>query len=333
MAGTDDSKTQAKRGLGRGLSVLMGNLGVDASNAAEDLSRERNEDDVAHPGEHETSAAKERSGSTTKVPIELIRANTEQPRRDFDDDDLAELAASIDRNGIIQPLLVRPDPNNADGFQIVAGERRWRAAQRARLHEVPVVVREVNDQQMLEVALVENIQRADLNPIEEARGFRQLMDEFDHTQASLAEVVGKSRSHIANSVRLLGLPEDILGLLRDGKLSAGHARALLGCEDPSGLARRVVAQGFNVRQTEKLAAQAGTDVKKPQSREKDADTQAIEAELSACLRLPVAIQHQSKGKGGFLRISYRSLDDLDAVCRFLRTAPNQTDEDESAWRH
>ena len=170
---------------------------------------------------------------------------------------------------------------------------------------------------MLEIALVENIQRTDLNPIEEATGFRQLIDDFEHTQASLAEVVGKSRSHIANSVRLLALPTDVQALLREGQISAGHARALLGCDDPSGLAKRIVDDGLNVRQTENLAARASRENKRSDRRTKDADTRALEAELSASLKLPVVIQHRSKGKGGALRISYRSLDELDSLCRYL----------------
>ena len=300
MAETDNSRAQEKKSLGRGLSVLMGNLGVDMTSTAETAHPERHHDEGNRP-----------------VPIELIRVNPEQPRKDFSDEDLEELATSIRRNGIIQPLLVRPDPSDRESFQIIAGERRWRAAQKARLHEVPVVVRETSDQHMLEIGLVENIQRTDLNPIEEATGFRQLIDEFEHTQASLAEVVGKSRSHIANSVRLLALPVDVQTLLREGQISAGHARALLGCDDPSGLARRIVADGLNVRQTENLVARASRENKRSHRRTKDADTRALEAELSASLKLPVIIQHRSKGKGGALRISYRSLDELDALCRLL----------------
>lgn len=332
MAKTDNSGAQAKRGLGRGLSVLMGNLGVDAASATETGNPEKRRDDDERAIESGESTLKRPGGSGMSVPIELIRVNPGQPREDFGDEDLEELARSIRRNGMIQPLIVRRDPSEKASFQIIAGERRWRAAQRARLHEVPVVVRETNEQHMLEIALVENIQRTDLNPIEEARGFRQLIDEFEHTQASLAEVVGKSRSHIANSVRLLALPGDVQALLREGKISAGHARALLGCNDPSGLARRIVAEGLNVRQTEDLAARASGEKKGNHRRPKDADTRALEAELSASLKLRVAIQHKSKGKGGALRISYRSLDELDALCRILRK-PRDVDEADSSQRY
>lgn len=318
MADTDNSRAQEKRGLGRGLSVLMGNLGVDMANAAETTHRERQHDEGGRsPEAGESTADRPVGRGGMSVPIELIGVNPEQPRKDFSDEDLEELATSIKRNGIIQPLLVRPDPSEKTRFQIIAGERRWRAAQRARLHEVPVVVRETDDQHMLEIALVENIQRTDLNPIEEATGFRQLIDEFEHTQASLAEVIGKSRSHIANSVRLLALPADVQALLREGQISAGHARALLGCDDPSELAKRIVDDGLNVRQTENLAARASGENKRNDRRTKDADTRALEAELSACVKLPVVIQHRSKGKGGALRISYRSLDELDSLCRIL----------------
>ncbi len=329
MAETENSRAQAKRGLGRGLSVLMGNLGVDAASATETERPEQQTDDGQRAAESGESTPNRPVGSGMSVPIELIRVNPGQPRQDFGDEDLEELAMSIRRNGIIQPLIVRPDPSERKSFQIIAGERRWRAAQRARLHEVPVVVRETNEQHMLEIALVENIQRTDLNPIEEARGFRQLIDEFEHTQASIAEVVGKSRSHIANSVRLLALPEDVQALLRERQISAGHARALLGCNDPSGLARRIVAEGLSVRQTEDLAARVSSEKERNRRRTKDADTRALEAELSASLKLPVAIQHKSKGKGGALRISYRSLDELDELCRILGK-PHEVDEVEGS---
>ena len=331
MAETDNPRAQAKKGLGRGLSVLMGNLGVDAASATETDNPEKRRDDGERTAESGESTLNRPVGSGMSVPIELIRVNPGQPREDFGDEDLEELAKSIRRNGIIQPLIVRPDPSQKTSFQIIAGERRWRAAQRARLHEVPVVVRETNEQHMLEIALVENIQRTDLNAIEEAKGFRQLIDEFEHTQASIAEVVGKSRSHIANSVRLLALPGDVQALLREGQISAGHARALLGSNDPSGLARRIVAEGLSVRQAEDLAAQASGEKKRNHRRTKDADTRALEAELSASLNLPVAIQHKSKGKGGALRISYRSLDELDELCRILGK-PRDVDETESGQR-
>ncbi|MDE2912495.1 MAG: ParB/RepB/Spo0J family partition protein [Paracoccaceae bacterium] len=334
MTRSDNPAPRDRRGLGRGLSVLMGNLGLDAENAAQAVQPET----PASSGPGETPAngtadgqpdARDRSASEPakapagihSVPIEFIRTNAGQPRQRFPEDELDELAESMRRNGMIQPILVRPDPDDGTAYQIVAGERRWRAAQRAQLHEVPVLVRILDDRQVLEVAMVENVQRTDLNPVEEATGYRQLMEEFGHTQASLSEVVGKSRSHVANSVRLLGLPEAVQTLLRDGQLSAGHARAILGANDPEGLARRVVEEGLSVRQTESLVASEGhaeTEGRRNAgSRTKDADTRALEAELSANLRLKVSINHKTSGSAGSVRISYRSLDELDALCRRL----------------
>ncbi|MFK5996928.1 MAG: ParB/RepB/Spo0J family partition protein [Rhodobacterales bacterium] len=261
------------------------------------------------------------------IPIEKISANPDQPRQDFHKGDLDELAASISEKGIIQPVIVRPDPAQNNMFQIVAGERRWRAAQLAQLHEIPVIVREMDDSEMLEVAIIENVQRTDLNPVEEALGFKQLMDSFDHTQEKLAKVLGKSRSHIANILRLLHLPDDVLGLLRAGKLSSGHARALVAAENPSKLATMVVSKGLSVRQTESLVKRSDHDTNPERSKRdtpgaaKDADTVVLEDDLSANLDMKVSIDHKASTGSGSITISYKTLTQLDALCQLLSTKP------------
>ena len=291
-------KKAKPRGLGRGLSALMA--------------------DVASAGEPRTDRAP--VSAERVVPIEKLVANPDQPRRRFSKEALEELTASVREKGIIQPLIVRP--KGADIFEIVAGERRWRAAQGAKLHEVPVIIRDFDDTEVLEVAIIENIQRADLNAVEEAAGYRQLMERFGHTQEKLAEALGKSRSHIANLLRLLTLPEPVLEMLREGQLSAGHARALITSEDPLALAREVVRRGLSVRDTEKLAKKPAAPAS-PASRaasgpdEKDADTKALEGDLSAALGMPVAIDHGKGGESGQITIRYRNLDDLDNLCRIL----------------
>tara|TARA_R110002020_G_scaffold22372_18_gene75375 strand:+ start:10163 stop:10996 length:834 start_codon:yes stop_codon:yes gene_type:complete len=252
------------------------------------------------------------------VPIERIVANANQPRRTFREEDMADLVASVSEKGILQPLIVRSVPGGQ--FQIVAGERRWRAAQKAQLHEVPVLVREYSDEEVLEVAIIENIQRADLNAVEEAAGYRALMDSYGHTQERLAEALGKSRSHIANLLRLLNLPQDVLELVRDGKLSAGHARTLVTSEDPSRIAKEIVAKGLSVRAAEALAkkmADGPAPVKQRASVEKDADTAALEGDLSANLGMKVQLNHKSGHESGQLVITYRTLDELDSLCAKL----------------
>lgn len=283
------------KGLGRGLSALMADVHLDDPDA-------------------ETPRAADRV-----LPIETIAPNPEQPRRSFDDAALEELAASVRERGILQPLIVRPRANGAATHEIVAGERRWRAAQRAQLHEVPVIVSELDDTEAIEIAIVENIQRADLSPVEEARGYRQLIERFGHTQDQLARSLGKSRSHIANFMRLLSLPEEVLGHLETGKLSAGHARALVTADDPAALARQVVARGLSVRQTEALARkEAAPAPAKPRTApDKDADTRAIEQDLAAHLRMGVSIEHKDIDGAGELRIRYRNLDQLDTLCQML----------------
>lgn len=281
-----------KGGLGRGLSALMADV---------ELS----------PGTQ--------TRSTLNVPVEQIIPNPDQPRRQFDPEALAELAASLRNRGVLQPLIVRPHPNEPDLYQIVAGERRWRAAQIAQLHELPVLVRELDDTEVLEVALIENIQRANLNPIEEAASFRQLMDRFGHTQERLAEALDKSRSHISNLLRLLNLPDQVQGFVRDGKISAGHARALITAPDPIAMARKVIGRNLSVRETEALARQVAerpASVPKQVKDDKDADTRALEADLSAHLKMRVKIEHAGQD-GGRVTVTYRDLEQLDRLCQLL----------------
>ncbi|MEN8935947.1 ParB/RepB/Spo0J family partition protein [Planktotalea arctica] len=288
------------RGLGRGLSALMADVGQEAAQTPTGSLR-----------------------PDMIVPVEKVFPNPEQPRRSFTPDQLEDLAASIKAKGIIQPLIVRARSSGKGEYEIVAGERRWRAAQMAQLHEIPVLVREFTDTEVLEVAIIENIQRADLNPVEEAMGYRQLMDKFGHTQEKLAEELGKSRSYLANLMRLLQLPDDVQTLLVEGKLSAGHARALITSEDPSGLAKQVVAQGLSVRATESLAKKKADRDKGDRAKSrsggevKDADTKALEDDLSAAIGLPVQITHKAGSEAGQLSIKYASLDQLDEICRIL----------------
>nr|WP_254656288.1 ParB/RepB/Spo0J family partition protein [Jannaschia sp. CCS1] len=273
-----------------------------------------------HPDDAQTSATTSRGNRF--IPVEQIVPNPDQPRRQFSQDSLNELAASIREKGVIQPLILRPDPKDQQRFQIVAGERRWRAAQIAQLHELPAIVREFNDTEVLEVAIIENIQRADLNPVEEAQGYRQLMEKFGHTQDQLATAMGKSRSHLANTMRLLQLPDEILTFVQDGKLSAGHARALITAEDPLGLALRAVKEGLSVREVERAAKSTkNTRKNKAQSKSsnKDADTRIIESDLSRILGMSVVIDHDTDAGGGKLSIKYKDLAQLDDLLRLLNT--------------
>lgn len=291
-----------RRGLGRGLSALMADV---APTQAEPASARRPD---------------------LMIPVEKVHPNPNQPRRDFPAEALQELASSIAARGILQPLIVREDAVLSGTFEIVAGERRWRAAQLAQLHEVPVLVRNLTDTEVLEVAIIENIQRADLNPVEEAAGYRQLMDRFGHTQEKLAEGLGKSRSHIANLMRLLQLPDEVLGHVRSGALSAGHARALITTDQPVELARKVLAEGLSVRQTEALAKASGepkarSGGPRPRAPEKDADTRALEQDLSANLGMRVSIDHRTGAESGQLVIDYPTLEALDELCRALTASP------------
>lgn len=293
------TEKKERRGLGRGLSALMADVNLDRDGAE--------------------AAAKAPPRPDLRVPIEKLVPNPDQPRRDFSPESLEELAGSIRAKGVIQPLIVRQNPRQSDSYEIIAGERRWRAAQIAQLHEVPVLVREMSDSEVLEVAIIENIQRADLNAVEEAQAFRQLMDRFGHTQEKLAEALGKSRSYIANMLRLLNLPDQVQTWLREGRLSAGHARALITSDDPVDLARKVIARGLSVRETEKLVQAPRGKARPPAARaEKDADTRVLEQDLSAHLKMKVVIDHRGHD-GGQLVISYRTLDQLDQLCQILST--------------
>lgn len=267
----------------------------------------------------ETAAALPPTVIAKAIAIDLIQRNPNQPRKRFDEADLAELADSIRSRGVLQPILVRPAPGAAGRYEIVAGERRWRAAQRAGLHELPAVVQDLDEVEVLEIGIIENVQRADLNPLEEAMGYQALIDRFGRTQQEIAEVVGKSRPHIANMLRLLGLPEEIQGMVRDGRLSAGHARAILVAPNPVDLARMAIANGLNVREVEKLAAKAKEERDGPRVRaggDKDADTRALETQIANALGLAVTITHKGEG-GGKVEISYRTLEQLDDLCRKL----------------
>ncbi|WP_370399636.1 ParB/RepB/Spo0J family partition protein [Sulfitobacter sp. JB4-11] len=290
-------KQERKRGLGRGLSALMADV-----------------------TENENAASKGPSAAEHIIPIERISPNPDQPRKRFAAEDLADLAASIKEKGVIQPLIVRS--RQGGSFEIVAGERRWRAAQMAQLHELPVIVRDFTDVEVLEVAIIENIQRADLNPIEEATGYRQLMDRFGHTQEKMAEALGKSRSHIANLLRLLNLPDGVVDLVRSGGLSAGHARALIPAKDPLKLAQQIMKGGLSVRAAEALVKkEASGDAPKATARasasEKDADTIALERDLAAAIGMKVSLDHKPGQENGKLTLHYRSLEELDELCRVL----------------
>lgn len=287
------NEDQAKRRLGRGLAALIG--------------------EMDKPDAPETAA------SDDHVAIEQVSANPNNPRRHFAETELADLTQSIREHGIVQPVVVRPS-RNAAGFEIIAGERRWRAAQRAGLTEIPVIIREVDDRVALELAIVENVQRADLNPVEEARGYQQLVDDHSYTQAELAKVIGKSRSHVANTLRLLTLPDTVRDMLADGALSAGHARALITADNPVDLARRIIDEGLSVRQAESLAQEKG-QINKGKKAEgktaagKDSDTKALEKALSDKTGLAVSIT--GSGESGVVKIAYKSLDQLDEICRRL----------------
>jgi len=287
----------SRKRLGRGLAALIGEMDKPAE-----------------------QASKPAVGADGRLPIDLIDPNPRNPRRSFAEEELGDLAQSIREHGIVQPVVVRPTGREGR-HEIIAGERRWRAAQKAGLTEVPVIIRDVSDRVALELAIVENVQRADLNPIEEAAGYQQLIDEHSYTQSDLGQVIGKSRSHVANTLRLLKLSDGIKDMLVDGALSAGHARALVTARDPEALAKRIVDDNLSVRQAEMLAqqpegvAKEGTSSSTPRP-EKDADTLALEKMLSNATGVNVAINHKSRG--GEIRIAYKSLEQLDELCRRLQ---------------
>lgn len=305
------SDSQSRKNLGRGLSALFGE-------------------------ETEDYAELDRVRANKEVPIEHLHPNPKQPRQIFDDAAVAELSDSIKANGLLQAILVRRHPERPSEYEIVAGERRWRAAQKAQLHSVPVVIRELSDAEALELALVENLQRQDLSPLEEAEAYERLIEEYKHTQDALGRAVGKSRSHVANTLRLLTLPKGVKDLLNDGSLSAGHARALLGVEGAEALAKEIVKKQLNVRQTEQLAQQSkaggsgGGKSKakkaKPSISFKDADTLALERDLSNLLGMRVNIEID--GQGGSLIVHYGNLDQLDDLLRRLNQGGAAVEPDE-----
>jgi ParB family chromosome partitioning protein len=288
---------ESKR-LGRGLDALLG----------------------VYPAESEKGGGPTDGGGRRTVPIALVDRNPRNPRRDFPEEELEELAASLKKHGIVQPIVVRPVADVGERYEIIAGERRWRAAQLAGLHEVPVTVLEVSDREALELAIVENVQRTDLNPVEEARGYQALIEEFKYSQGTLGETIGKSRVHVTNTLRLLKLPDAVLEMLQAGTLSAGHGRALLSAADPEKLARQVIQKGLSVRETERLAHEPEAGARPKAQRKapvRNADIAALEKELSDMLGLKVELKHQESGRGE-LRIVYGNLEQLDAVCAKLR---------------
>lgn len=294
-----DEKPRGRQ-LGRGLSALLGNEAVEKPQ-------------ISPP-----------AIGANRVPVEYLIPSPLQPRRVFAEEDIRSLAESVRERGVLQPILVRPRPGVPGRYEIVAGERRWRAAQAAQLHDVPILVHDLADEAVLEVALVENIQRADLTPIEEAQGYRRLIDEFGHTQDSLSQVMGKSRSHVANTLRLLSLPDNIQRHVDDGELSAGHARALIGAPEPTALARKIIQGGLNVRQAEALVKKAvSPDRAGPATPpSKDADTLALERRLSDLLGLKVGIEFRGENAGGKVTVHYRTLDQLDDIIRRLSEMPD-----------
>ena len=288
---------EARSRLGRGLASLIGDVGGEAAHL-------------------------ERPRAQRKVPIEFIKPNPRNPRRDFADAELAELADSIRQHGVIQPIVVRPVKGVQDRYEIIAGERRWRAAQIAGLHEVPVVPVEVSDADALQIAIIENVQREDLNAMEEAQGYHALSDDFKRSQEDIAKIVGKSRSHVANMMRLTKLPAEVQAYIASGQLSAGHARALIGVPDPAASAKQIVEQGLSVRQAEALAHVEGVPVRKSQKprggKVKAADTVALEKRVSDALGLAVSIDHRDPG--GMVHVRYRDLEQLDEIVRRLNAA-------------
>ncbi len=279
--------------LGRGLAALIGDIGDEEQNFDKPKAGQR------------------------RVPIEFLRPNARNPRKSFGEADLEDLANSVREKGIVQPVLVRSVANEVDRFEIIAGERRWRAAQMAGLHDVPIVVLEVSDREALELAIIENVQRADLNAIEEAAGYENLVATYNYTQADLAKIIGKSRSHIANTMRLLKLPDDVRQSVLEGQLTAGHARALLTLDNPSAAAKKIIEKGLSVRDAEAIGQEAAEKRPAKAKAAKDTDTVALEKALGDALGLVVSVDH--KNPGGQISIRYRNLEQLDEVCRKLRS--------------
>ena len=279
-----------KKGLGRGLSSLMGDT--------------------------ETVQTKNTNvGQETKIPIANLKPSPSQPRRLFNKNSINELADSIKAKGLVQPLVVRPSPSDANSYEIIAGERRWRAAQIAQLHEVPAVIRNFNDTEALEIAIIENVQRSDLSPIEEAAGYKRLIENHGHTQEDLSGIVGKSRSHIANIIRLLSLPQSIQDMITEGKISSGHARAIMNSAFPEQLAEKIINENLSVRDAENLAKDKKSIIKKLKL--KDPDTIDLENKISEKLGLTININHKGK-KGGSIKIDYKTLDQLEMITQKLK---------------
>jgi len=285
-----DSNIQ-KKGLGRGLSSLMGDVEIPIKENNNKLS-------------------------DTRIPISKLRANPLQPRRLFNKESINELAASIKSKGLVQPILVRPSEKNPGDYEIIAGERRWRAAQIAQLHEMPAVIKNLNDVETLEIAIIENVQRSDLTVIEEATGYKKLIESYGHTQEQLSEIVGKSRSHVANIMRLLTLPQSIQDMITEGKISAGHARAIMNSAFPEKLAEKIISENLSVREAESIAKQGKNHIKKV--RLKDPDTVDLENSISQKLGLNVEINHKGN-KGGHIKVDYKNLDQLELVTKKLKS--------------
>lgn len=299
---------QGKSRLGRGLAALIGDDAAFELGDANDAGRR----------------------GIKEVPIEFLRPNPFQPRQNFREEDLVNLSDSIREKGVLQPIVVRPIPGEEKYYEIVAGERRWRASQRAQLHKVPVIVKDLSDNESLEISIIENVQRADLNAVEEAMGYQRLVDQFSYTQEQLSKIIGKSRSHVANLLRLLGLPESVRALIGEGDLSAGHARTLIGHPEAESLALKIVREGMSVRGAEALA-RADKEPKPKSSKKaksghvassgmKDADTRALEKNISDALGLAVSVDHHGD-EGGDVTISYITLEQLDEICRRLAHGP------------
>ena len=280
-----------KKGLGRGLSSLMGDVEIPVTDNPNKVS------DI-------------------RIPISKLRANPLQPRRLFDNESINELAASIKSKGLVQPILVRPSEKNPGDYEIIAGERRWRAAQIAQLHEMSAVIKNLNDTESLEIAIIENVQRSDLTVIEEATGYKKLIESYGHTQEQLSEIVGKSRSHVANIMRLLTLPQSIQDMITEGRISAGHARAIMNSAFPEKLAEKIVNENLSVREAESIAKYGKNQIKKVKL--KDPDTVDLENSLSSKLGLNVEINHKGN-KGGHIKIDYKNLDQLELVTQKLKT--------------
>ena len=299
-------QTQMKRGLGRGLDTLIGDLTLDETEA------------LSNP--------KDGSGANAaSIPIEFLKPDPSQARKDFPEASLKELANSIAAKGIIQPIVARPDRESEGHYWIVAGERRWRAAQLAQLRQVPVAIHDLTDEQCLEISIIENIQREDLNPIEEAHAYRSLMERFGKTQENIAAALGKSRSHIANTSRLLKLPDEVQKMVREGKLTSGHARAVVTAQDPVELANQIVQRDLSVRQTEELSKKISqqTQEKRPPKWERDADTEALEAELAANLGSKVNLQMSRNKSEGKLVIQFKTLQKLEDLISALNEAASK----------